>query len=288
MTSLGLGSTVATLQQNLVSGSSIKALGSLYVISSAVIVPLTYIRQAYSFSVGYGLSVAAMSWMMLSSFGDGLRLDRLKSSVPSILAMTTLVYGVRLAAYIFLREQTVESKKKVFIEMDKTPVLKRTPLALSVALFYSLLVSPTLFAFRAGSLEAGTLKSTQLGFTGLAIFGTLLEAIADQHKYEAKRNATEGEDTFVGPTTWSYKLCRHPNYFGEITHWAGIFAAGAVTFGKAITPWISGVLGLYGIFSIMSMAAKRLDDKQAEKYSGQSKYDEYKAKVTASLIPFVK
>merc|ERR1712157_709030 len=102
-----------------------------------------------------------MSLIMLSSFGDVFSLDYLKSSTPSILALTTLVYGIRLAGYLFLREQTVESKKRVIIEMDKTPRVKRTPFALSVALFYTLLVSPTLFAFRAGSL-AGTLKLTQV------------------------------------------------------------------------------------------------------------------------------
>lgn len=56
-----LDASMAVLQ-SFVSGGSLRALGGLYdAISSSVLVPLTVYRQAYSFSVGYGLSVAAQA-----------------------------------------------------------------------------------------------------------------------------------------------------------------------------------------------------------------------------------
>jgi hypothetical protein len=48
------------ISATLVSGSPLRAVGSLWAIASIVVVPLTFIQQSYSFSVGYGFSVAAM------------------------------------------------------------------------------------------------------------------------------------------------------------------------------------------------------------------------------------
>jgi len=48
------------ISATLVSGSPLRAVGSLWAIASIVVVPLTIIQQSYSFSVGYGFSVAAM------------------------------------------------------------------------------------------------------------------------------------------------------------------------------------------------------------------------------------
>ena len=282
------------LKEALVSGTPLRAVGALYAIASLVVVPLTWYRTAYSFSVGYGLSVAATALALLSSFtftggGVNLSIAGLQSlSTPSILALTALVYGLRLGLYILVRERTVESKKKQFEDMNKTPVLKRTPLALGVSLLYAFMVSPVLFALRTTVESGSKLELVQKFFTGVAAFGTVLEAVADAHKYEVKRKSKDGEDKFVGPTTWSYRLCRHPNYYGEILHWVGLFGAGCVVFGKDIVAWVSGLLGLWGILAIMLGASKGLDKKQEKKYSGQPAYDEWKEKVTSSVIPFLR
>ena len=75
---------------------------------------------------------------------------------------------------------------------------------------------------------------------------------------------------------------------GEIKHWLGVFGAGAVTFRKSILAWVTGSLGLYGIFSIMLTASKRLDKKQQEKYGGQEAFDEWAGQVSSSLVPLIK
>ena len=172
--------------------------------------------------------------------------------------------------------------------MDKSPWYKRTPLALSVSVLYAFMMTPVLVAMKTSVESGSVLQKVQKIFTGMAAFGMILEAVADQHKYEAKRNGLKDTDKFVGPTNWTYKLCRHPNYLGEIMHWTGIFGAGAVVFGKDIAAWLASGLGLLGILSIMFGASARLDKKQAQKYEGQPKYDEWKKEVTSSVIPFIK
>ena len=279
------------LRHALVSGTPLRAVGALYAIASLTVVPLTYIRQAYSFSVGYGFSVATMSMALLSSFtfaGGKVDLAQFQTSIPSALALTSFIYGIRLSAFLFMREYTVESKRKQFKDLDKSSRLKRTPLALGVSLLYAFMVSPALFALRVSVDASSTLGKVQVFFTGLSSFGMVLEAIADQHKYEAKRQSKDGENKFVGPTTWSYNLCRHPNYLGEILFWTGLFGAGSVSFGKSITAWVCGVLGLWGILGIMLGASSRLDKKQTEKYAGQPAYEDWKKEVSFSVIPLIK
>jgi len=267
------------LHRVLVSGTPLRAVGALYAVASLTVVPLTYHRTAYSFTVGYGLSVAVMSLALLTSFPFSL-------SAPSILALTSLVYGLRLAAFIFVRECTVESKRKQFDNMDKMSILQRTPMALGVSLLYAFMVSPALFALR-GTLDAGSIsKKVQLFFTGVSAFGLILESVADQHKYQVKRQSKEGE--FAGPTTWSYTICRHPNYLGEILYWAGLSVAGSVSFGNSTVQWSCAVLGLLGILSLMLGSSSRLDGKQSKAYGDQPNYVEWKRKVKASVIPLFK
>jgi steroid 5-alpha reductase family enzyme len=232
------------------------------------------------------LLTTSQALALLSSFD--ISCSTLTSSAPAFLAVTTVIYGLRLAFYLLLREFSVDSKRKQVKSFDKMPRLQRTPLALSVSLLYAFMTSPALFALR-GLVKTGTaLEKVQLVSTGVSVFGMVLESIADQQKYEAKRKSKEGEDKFVGPTTWSYKLVRHPNYLGEILFWVGLFGAGSVSFQKSIVAWLCGSLGLASILSIMFGASGRLDTKQQEKYGGQRKYEEWKDSVKYSVIPFFK
>ena len=48
------------ISNSLVTGSPLRAVGGLWAIASLVVVPLTLKQQSYSFSVGYGFSVAIM------------------------------------------------------------------------------------------------------------------------------------------------------------------------------------------------------------------------------------
>lgn len=310
-----LASSSSLLRQALVYGTPLHALGALYVVASLTVVPLTWISTAYSFSVGYGLSIATMALALLGSFPATrtTTTTTLFALAPShMVATTALLYGIRLATFIYVREHSVESKKQQFQALNKTPPLKRTPLAMGVSILYVCMISPALFALRAGSTSAiPSGYTTTLGTVGsmshkiqvvsacVAVFGMILEAIADQHKYQIKRQQQQQQQQhkskeeaktflFVGPTTWSYKLCRHPNYLGEILHWIGLFGVGSVSFGTSPVAWISGVIGLCGILSIMFGASARLDKKQVELYHGQSTFEEWKKTVTSSLIPCFK
>jgi len=251
---------------------------SLWAIASAVVIPCTIYRQGWSFSIGYGFSVMAM--------GLSIYFQKSLSGAPLLLALSSIFYGARLGGFLLLRNATVKSKGEQMKKFDKTPRLKRIPLASSVALFYSFLVTPVLYAARGGIFEDSRLKTISMIGAGMAWLGALLEAAADTQKFIEKRSSKE-ENKFVGPTGGTYLICRHPNYLGELIFWFGLFIGGAPSFQKQIIPWVCSSLGLYGIYGIMTGATKRLDKKQLENYAGQDKYDTWRSNVKAPLFPFV-
>jgi steroid 5-alpha reductase family enzyme len=62
---------------------------------------------------------------------------------------------------------------------------------------------------------------------GLAmfVFGFIVEAVADQEKFEYKNNNNEG---WCDVGLWY--ISRHPNYFGELMCWWGVFTTCSSTF----------------------------------------------------------
>lgn len=269
--SVVVGPIVTALQ-----GGGPLGVAALTLVASAVITPLTLYRQAYSFSVGYGYSVFAMGVALLSVFWkEPLVHAALTTSnyattgaAPIFLVASMIFYGFRLGSFLLLRELTVPSKQKQIKSFDKTPLLKRVPFSISVAMFYAFMVTPVMYACRQ-FVNTGTpltKGANQIAFLGAAIawFGALMEAIADGHKFLVKRGKDESAD-FHGPTTGVYAMSRHPNYIAEIVYWSGVLLCGIPSFGKSPIAWICSSLGFVGIFKIMVGATDRLDTKQEEK-----------------------
>ena len=127
----------------------------------------------------------------------------------------------------------------------------------------------------------------------MAWLGAFLETIADFHKLFVKQKQQQGNDSnsskdFVGPKTWTYRICRHPNYLGEVLMWVGLYLGGLPSFGKSIPVWIASTLGVTGIVSIMLKATDGLEKRQQDKYTGQETYDTWKEKVPYALVPLLK
>lgn len=71
--------------------------------------------------------------------------------------------------------------------------------------------------------------------------GLIIEALGDQQKFEYKQNpATKSRWCDVG--VWKYS--RHPNYFGELLLWWGLFTLASSVFRTDGNAW--------GYFTILS------------------------------------
>lgn len=271
-----------------------KGLATLTGVAAVTLTPLTLVRQGYAFSVGYGFSIATMSWALIRSFDLSLSLDSICSNSPAtLLCYTALGYGLRLALHLLVRDVTVADRREAMNNANKSPPLKRIPFAASVSLFYAMMTSPLLYSLRSTGpkLPFVTLSAkvlTNLEWTGVAtaVLGFVMESVTDTQKFVVKSLKEGEESTFVGPTSGFYALCRHPNYLGEVLFWFGLFLGGLPHYGTSVLSWLTPSFGFYGIYGVMSNATKRLDTKQQEKYEGQPKYDQWRKK-TFAMIPFV-
>lgn len=231
----------------------------------------------YFFSIGYGLSIAALATASLIIFTNAL-------SLPMTLLLATLiVYGIRLATYLFLRERRSASYKKILYQPDNT---KRRPLFamfiiwFSCALLYIGQISPaTFYLYNAQHSIAVNSAWAWVGAI-ITMLGVAIESIADAQKSAAKRKLS---NRFVD--TGLYRMVRCPNYFGEILMWTGCFI---VCFGCSCTAgqWIIASLGYIGIIYVMFSGARRLEMRQAESYGNDPEFRAY-VKRTPLLIPLV-
>ena len=132
-----------------------------------------------------------------------------------------------------------------------------------------------------------TVTLTTLSFVGVVVwaFGLLIEAFADYQKYTFINNeANKGK--WIESGLWKYS--QHPNYFGEITLWTGVYLfalpalSGASVFIALISP-------LFIITLLLFVSGIPLLDKGAlARWGDNPDYMTYR-KRTSKLIPwFVK
>lgn len=241
-------------------------------VSSLVLLPLTQFKTLYGVSVGYGCSVAAIASMLWRHFSPA------QGTLPYLLLTSATFYGIRLASFLLFREMT--GLKPPVKESSR---LSRIPFSISLALFFSCMTSPIMYALRNPTTVGTKLHTVAACGTYLSLFGAILEAIADYHKCLVKQKSTGSE--FVGPSRGVYAFTRHPNYTGEILFWVGLFVAGLPSFDGPVA-WSCSSLGLLGIISIMRSATAKLETRHAEKYGGQKKYEMWRSSTTP-LIPFI-
>jgi len=121
-------------------------------------------------------------------------------------------------------------------------------------------------------------------YVGWAIWliGFVCEAIADQQKFQF-RNDKSNKDKWCDVGIW--KLSRHPNYFGEICCWWGIFISCASIL--VTWEWFSIVSPVYITVILMFGSGIPTTEKSTDKrFWTDTKYQEYKQR-TPVLIPFI-
>ena len=200
-----------------------------------------------------------------------------KSTSRSILINTlVIIWGLRLAFHIFIRNW---GKKEDFryqnwrMEWKKNFYLRSyLQVYLLQAFFLLIIISPVIIVNSTPQNKLNTLD-----FIGVFVWiiGFLFESVSDYQLLKFSKQKSD-KNTILKTGLWKYS--RHPNYFGEVLLWWGIFLIAVnSTFGlfSIVGPITITVLILF-VSGIPMLEAK---------YRGNQQFELYK-KHTNSFFPW--
>ena len=215
---------------------------------------------------GMGFVVVAASFYLLLDIG----------TVTKVLYGMVALWGLRLTVHLYRRNKgrPEDFRYKAWREQWGRSFYWRSWLQVYVlqGFFMCIISFPILYSpyFCASDLSLENLPGLVIWLAGL-----LIESIADEQLLRFSHKKRSAGD-FIQTGLWKYS--RHPNYFGEILVWWGLFLFIAPCDGTwpAILSPIT-ITWLLRYVSGVPMLEK--------KYQGNTSYDAYK-KITSVLIPW--
>ena len=193
-----------------------------------------------------------------------------------VLAAMIVLWAVRLGAFLFVRVHRSGGD-------DRFDVLKTNPVRfLRVWVLQGAWVSLTASAAWIAMSSETRAPIGWLAVVGIAVWvlGMVVEIAADAQKTAFKADpANKGR--FIRSGLWSRS--RHPNYFGEIVIWVGVFLVAA----PVLTgwQWVALISPLFVILLLTRVSGIPLLEQKADRtWGGEDDYEAYK-KRTPTLIP---
>jgi len=201
-----------------------------------------------------------------------------KTAYHFILLSLILIWAARIGGFLLYRVMRA-GKDKRFDGMRENFV-KFSRFWLLQGLTVWVLMLSAVLGFQTAN------RSWTFVIAGAAVWliGLAFETVADLQKYRFNDNPANS-DKWIDVGLWRYS--RHPNYFGEILVWLGVY----IFVLASLTPWQALVASLSPIFItvlLLFVSGIPLLEKAADKkWGGQKEYVDYK-RATSILIPSTK
>lgn len=245
------------------------------VVVSALLCGIGFYRFVWFMSVGYGLAIAGCgAALFVAALTGG------SFSIPYLLlCVLMVVYGCRLGLFLLIRETKNSTYRKT---LDAQTGTKPVPFFVKICMWIMMaFLYPAQSACGLYRLTNQAAASDAFLWIGVLIMalGIFLEATADRQK-----TAQKTINPHMVATQGLFRLCRCPNYFGEILFWTGLFVSGLNILQGA--QWIVALIGYVCIVYIMFSGAKRLEKRQNKNYGDKQEYWDY-TNSTPILIPFL-
>ncbi len=244
----------------------------VFLIVSLICCSIGFKRFVWFMSVGYGLASAGIGITLLILSFKNMNL------LFMIQCILFIIYGIRLGGFLLLRELKNEAYRKKLQEAGgstNVPTFVKFIMWIVLAFMYVCESSGPIYRLLNGAPNnIALIIGILVNFIGL-----IIETIADNQKSASKK---------INPnmcaTQGLYKLCRCPNYFGELLFWTGSFIS---AFGAAHSyQWILVVIGYVMIVFVMMDGAKRVEARHIKYYGQTKEYNDY-ANTTPLIIPFI-
>ncbi|KAA8499150.1 hypothetical protein FVE85_6735 [Porphyridium purpureum] len=195
--------------------------------------------------------------------------------------MTSLVvaWGTRLSLFLFWRILTTGEDAR--FDNARQNIAKLSVFWIG-QLFWVWLVSLPVTLLNSTDRNFALNAADYVSWTLWAI-GFVFEAWADVSKSVFK-SKDENRGKFCDTDIW--KLCRHPNYFGEILMWIAVFIGCASSFANSEWMYVSIVSPIFITTLILFVSGlPMLEESSDKKYGSQKEYVAYKRR-TSNLLPF--
>ncbi|MFC1710056.1 DUF1295 domain-containing protein [Patescibacteria group bacterium] len=220
--------------------------------------------------LSYGLTFLILALYIFISHNSSYTYQML------ILLMVS-AWSIRLVIYLFVRILKIKKDKRFdgIREDFKKFVVFWTFQAITVWI----IMLPSIYLLSSKSDKSISLMM----ILGIIVWflGLTVETIADRQKFQFKNNP-KNRGKWIETGFWKYS--RHPNYFGEITLWWGIFIF-SIPF-QSGTSWLTIVGPLFITFILIFVSGiPTLEKKYDERYKKHDDYQRYKER-TSILIPF--
>lgn len=228
------------------------------------------VKDDYSvIDICWGLGFIAQATSLLAIHND-------PSVGQIILSGLVILWASRLSSYIFIRNQKKGEDSRY------TDIRKRYGKSAPLQFFFRVYMIQALLNLLIGS---GLILTMQLDFIPIGIFSILgilvalfaiiYEGVADYQKNKfKKKNENLGKPCREG--LWYYS--RHPNYFGEMLFWWGIYLF-AIPTEVAPYAWIGA---FFICFFLLKLSGVNL---LTEEYKKKESYQEY-IESTNMLFPY--
>ncbi len=196
--------------------------------------------------------------------------------IATILLTLIILWAARLSSYLVIR--ILATKKDKRFDGIRENFWKFASFWLIQAVSSWIIMIAAIYL-----LSSSTPQASILTWIGLAVWvsGFVFESLADYQKQQFKKH-TKNEDKWIEEGLWAHS--RHPNYFGEITMWVGIYIyafaslAGSARIIALISPiWIAVII-------IFFSGIPKLEQYADSKWGDNSEYKKYKKSVPI-LIP---
>ncbi|KQR48307.1 hypothetical protein ASF87_05190 [Microbacterium sp. Leaf161] len=247
------------------------AVAAAFAIQVIAFIPAMILRTERFFDLTGSLTFLAISVALVL-------LTPMPDARSWILAAMVILWAVRLGSFLALRVHKAGSDGR-FDEIKGSPVR-----FLQVWVIQGAWVSITAAAaWIAISTDAAARAPIGwLTVVGIVVWllGMTIEIVADAQK-SAFRADPKNKDEFIRTGLWSRS--RHPNYFGEIVIWVGVFLTAAPVL--AGWQWVAILSPLFVILLLTRVSGIPLLEARAEKKWGdRADYVEYREN-TPSLVP---
>jgi steroid 5-alpha reductase family enzyme len=218
--------------------------------------------------LAYSLSFAALAL--------ALPFTGAREPVQLLASALVLVWAARLGAYLFRRIKHMGVDHR-FDEMRDEP-LRFARFWLLQAIAVAVIMLPVTYLLGRG--EAPSFGVWAAAGVVVWLVGLVLESVADAQKWAFKK-ADENRDRFITHGLWRYS--RHPNYFGELLVWWGLFLY-AVPFLEGWAYLVVAGPVFITLLLLFVSGIPPLEKRHDEKYGDDPAYREYKRR-TSLLVP---